>query len=1192
MIPSSHDHIGPVDDEMGWRGVDITMEKEADQEMANGSKGHEKKHLVKTTLFISNIHCPTCTDLIQSTLASLTPPPDSHNASILSNRVEIFHSPLLPPQKIIKALSLVGFDIESCLSSSGSDEESHRVAAQRSPYLLEGLGGNLIRRIGSKKRKRHEELCGQCRSEKSGIISSPPNDETETTAGPTQLKIQLSGDANVSNTASAAGSPTVEKRQPLSPSSLDAVVVNEPDGEKWLATLAIQGMTCSACVNSIRQNLQSFGFIRKAEISALTHSGSIIFFGRHNMDSVVEAIEDGGYVVEVIDLVPFHANEFETRERTMTLRIDGLYCPRCPPKIMEAVENFASSQITIIKPITSPTAPEITIRYTPQPDVTARKLIEAIENLDSAFAVTVKPPQSLEDRSALVHRAEVRRIRIRLLLSVICAIPAFIIGIVFMALLPEDNKYRLWSETPIWSGTANIAEWSLLIISTPVYFFAADLFHIRAYQELRGLWSRKNPKPVWKKFLKFGSMNLLMSLGTTVAYFSSIALLAINAAQQPDAMDPEHHGQELQPGMEKSEIAHATYFDAVVFLTMFLLFGRLLESYSKARSANAISLLANLRPKEARFLADPSSTETTTIPVELLEVGDHVIVAHGQSPPLDGKVVTGSGEFNESALTGESRLITKTAGDEVFAGTVNQGQPITVKIEGISGKSMLDTIICIVREGQVQRAPIERVADLITGYFVPVVSYLAVLTWIIWLSLGYSSAIPPEWVEGNQGGWIVWSMSFAIAVFVIACPCGIGLAAPTALFIGTGLAARYGILAKGGGEAFQEASWLDAVVFDKTGTLTKGGNPQVGDAVVVGYDEDEKGWIWNRAVLGIVESLESVSEHPLARAVLNHARDAGGEAVRRLAVEEIPGRGVVGTFEVCGVEIDAYIGNETFMHEEGVIIPQEAQDTLEKWKKEAKSVVILAAERNFAGPAPDELQIKETPTVLAYFSVSDQIRPEARYVISELERMGINVYMITGDNAITASAVANMVGIPAENVIAGVLPHQKAEQVKHLQKTAHLRRHTGLATLFHRTRSVKNANTRPRVAMVGDGINDSPAIITADVGIAIGSGSDITLSSASFILLREDLRQVLVLLELARKVIRRVKFNFFWAAIYNVIGIPIAAGALYGYQRTRLDPSWAALAMAGSSISVVGSSLLLRSRIKVLGFKVRKEWEV
>ncbi|EPS44375.1 hypothetical protein H072_1646 [Dactylellina haptotyla CBS 200.50] len=1109
------------------------------------------KDLVRTTLFVSNIHCPTCTSLIASSLAALHPPPPAHNASILSNRVDVFHSPRLSPQEIVNALHLAGFDIESCFSTTPDGvEQSHPVSLKKSNYFLENLGVSIVRKIETKKRKHHEEVCGQCQSEKH--------------APRIPLHTRVYGDTH----------------PPFPSPPLEAVVVEEPEDGKWLATLSIQGMTCSACVNTIRQNLNKHPYIEKAEISALTHSGNIVFFGKSHIDPIVEAIENSGYDAEIVELTSFDAKDFQSRDRTVTLQIEGLHCPNCPPRIMDTIQNFASSQITIVKPLASIKQPEVTFKYTPQPDITARKLIEALKAIDPAFKVSVKPSQTLEDRSASVHKAEVRRITIRLLLSVICAIPAFIIGIVFMALLPKTHELRIWAEKPVWKGNVSVAEWALMIISTPVYFFAADLFHVRAVQEMRGLWSRKNPKPVWKKFLKFGSMNLLMSLGTTIAYFSSIALLAIGAAQPA----PKDAGHGMQSEMKKSEIAHATYFDAVVFLTMFLLFGRLLESYSKAKSANAVSLLGNLRPKEAKLITTAPST-TDTVSVELLEVGDHVLVPHGHSPPLDGRIISGDGQFDESALTGESRLVSKTINDEVFAGTINQGNAVTVEITSISGKSMLDNIVRIVREGQVQRAPIERVADLITGYFVPVVSYLAVVTWIVWLSLGYSGALPQEWLEGNQGGWALWSMSFAIAVFVIACPCGIGLAAPTALFIGTGLAARYGILAKGGGEAFQEASWLDAAVFDKTGTLTVGGEPEVGDAVFTVEGDEAK-----KLVLGIAEGLESASGHPLAKAVAKYAKDGGLESLERLSVEEVPGRGLFGTFKLEDAEIEAYIGNEAFMHEKGVTMPESTRTTLEKWKTEAKSVILLAARTLSNTGSSSLLKITSTPAILSYFSVSDQIRPEASFVTSELEKLGINVYMITGDNATTAAAVARTVGIPDEHVIAGVLPHEKAEKVKYLQRAAKLRRRTGISALFHRKRTAENANTRPRVAMVGDGINDSPALVTADVGIAIGSGSDIALSSASFILLREDLRQVLVLLELAGKVLRRVKFNFFWAAVYNVIGIPVAAGVLYGYKRTRLDPSWAALAMAGSSVSVVCSSLLLRSGWYGVGFRVRKEW--
>ncbi|KAF3939006.1 hypothetical protein ABW19_dt0205327 [Dactylella cylindrospora] len=1144
----------------------------------------ERDDVTNTTIFISNIHCATCTSLISTTLASLSPPPIAHNASILSNRVEIQHSKLLDSHTIIQALHDVGFDVESCLSGSG--EELHQVPYRRSAYFLEELSGNLFKSLGSRKRKRHEEVCGRCLSEKAECGALSPI--SSAVATPLPVHSRVSGDAHASAVTSSAGSPALERKQPTYPTNLESVVVERPeepkDDEKWLATLSIQGMTCSSCVNSIRGNLQSSSFIEKAEVSALTHSGNIVFSGKDNIDAIIDKIEAGGFDAEVVELVPFNASEFQTRERTITLQVEGLHCPNCPPRIMEAAESINSSLVSIVKPLTTLKDPTISIRYTPQPDITARKLIEKLEAIDPAFKVSVKPVQSLEDRSEQVHRAEVRRIAIRLAISVVAAVPTFVIGILFMSLLPKENKYRLWSEKPIWKGNVTVSEWSLLIISTPVYFFAADLFHVRAIQELRGLWSKKNPKPVWKKFLKFGSMNLLMSLGTTIAYFASVGLLAVSASQN---IPKDMEGHEAPERMEKSEMAHATYFDAVVFLTMFLLFGRLLESYSKSKSANAVSLLGNLRPKEANLVtrsSSESSTTVETVPVELLEIGDTVQVPHGESPPLDGKIASGEGQFDESALTGESRLVHKTVGDEVFAGTVNQGRAITVEITSISGKSMLDNIVKIVREGQVQRAPIERVADLITGYFVPIVSYLAVLTWVIWLSLGYSGAIPEQWLDGNQGGWAVWSMSFAIAVFVIACPCGLGLAAPTALFIGTGLAARYGVLAKGGGEAFQEASWLDAVVFDKTGTLTMGGEPEVVNAHI----EEETSVLRNsprleKTILGIAEGLENASGHPLARAVIEYAKRNEFQSVERLSVEEVPGRGLFGGFKIDDAEIEAFIGNEAFMEEKNATISEDIRNLLNQWKSEAKSIIVLAIRR----VSLDE----EAPEVIGCFAVSDQVRPEASYVISELQKLGINVYMITGDNPTTAAAVARVVGIPAGNVIAGVLPHQKAEKVKYLQQTAEFRRRSGWSSLFHRKRDTKAVNTRPRVAMVGDGINDSPALVTADVGIAIGSGSDIALSSAGFILLREDLRQILLLLYLARKVIRRVKFNFFWAAVYNVIGIPIAAGVLYAYRRTRLDPSWAALAMACSSVSVVCSSLLLRSRLPWVGFRAKKEWK-
>ncbi|KAK4945093.1 hypothetical protein LTR28_008092, partial [Elasticomyces elasticus] len=326
-------------------------------------------------------------------------------------------------------------------------------------------------------------------------------------------------------------------------------------------------------------------------------------------------------------------------------------------------------------------------------------------------------------------------------------------------------------------------------MATPVYFFAADVFHVRALKELRAMWRPNSKTPLLSRFYRFGSMNMLMSLGTTIAYFSSIAELAI-AATSSTAMKPMN-------GVT-SRVTGSSYFDSVVFLTMFLLIGRFLEAYSKAKTGDAVTSLGKLRPTEA-ILMDPtgfltlsqeqstsSAQRTQKVAVDLLEVGDVVKVLHGGSPPCDGVVVDGESKFDESSLTGESRLVAKRVGDEVFSGTVNKDSPISVQISSVSGTSMLDQIVRVVREGQTRRAPIERVADAITGRFVPFVVLVGVSTWIIWLALGLSGALPESYRDTDVGGWPLWSLQFSIAVFVIACPCGIGLAAPTALFVGGG----------------------------------------------------------------------------------------------------------------------------------------------------------------------------------------------------------------------------------------------------------------------------------------------------------------------------------------------------------------------------------------------------------------------
>ncbi|KAB1671879.1 heavy metal translocating P-type ATPase, partial [Klebsiella pneumoniae] len=700
------------------------------------------------------------------------------------------------------------------------------------------------------------------------------------------------------------------------------------------------------------------------------------------------------------------------------------------------------------------------------------------------------------------------------------------------------------------------------VLATPVYFFAADIFHVRAIKEILTMWRPGSRMPLLQRFYKFGSMNTLMSLGTTIAYVSSAAQM-IAAGVRGDAKVPESR----------------FYFDSVVFLTLFLLAGRLIEAYSKSKTGDAVGALAKLRPSTALLLEqDRVKGETTsTVDIDRLDSGDVIRVPHGASPATDGIILTGETNFDESSLTGESRPIKKTVGDEVYAGTVNKGGAITIRVTGASGKSMLDQIVDVVREGQTRRAPMEQIADILTSYFVPVITLIAVITWVIWLSLAFTGHVSQDDIRAS-GGPAAFAFQFAIAVFVVACPCGLALAAPTAIFVGGGIAAMHGILAKGGGEAFEKASKIDCVVFDKTGTLTEGGEPKITDSDIL--PDGEISSLDKAALLSGLKAVEEQSSHPIAKAVVKFCGDDVPSAELE-RVEELPGRGMRAAYKNRGFDIA--VGNEHLMRDLSATLSQKTVSQLQDWKAEAKSVALVAVRATENGRSPWKLA--------AAMSISDQIREDAATVVKALRERGTQVWMLSGDNATTARAVAQRVGIPVDNVLAEVLPSEKADKVRYLQATL-----TATDDGGRRARRLRHSYStrRAMVAMVGDGINDSPALTSADVGVAIGSGSDVAISSADFVLASSRLWSVVTLLSLSRRVFGRIKVNFGWAVVYNLLAVPIAAGCLYAVRtpsgdHVRLDPVWAALAMAMSSISVVVSSLALRSRIPGVGFTAKEE---
>ncbi|KAI4617941.1 hypothetical protein J4E83_006274 [Alternaria metachromatica] len=1002
----------------------------------------------------------------------------------------------------------------------------------------------------------------------------------------------------------------VEKLEEVQTTSPRAVAASKQQSERWRATYSLGGLTCSACIGNVNQALRPLTWIEKVDINLISNSATIIFRGKEHLPEIKETIEDVGYTATLDQVVQEGTTVTDTIERSVAIRIDGMFCHHCPDNItrglQEAFENERSFVVDC--PSLSLEQPILHIRYVPDPPrFTIRKIFSTIKSLNPAFQPSVFHPPTLEERAREMHAEERKRILYRLILCILIAIPTFVLGIVFMSLISSKDPIRKYLMGNMWAGNVTRLSWALFFLATPIYFLAADTFHRRALKELRSMWRPGSRTPYLHRFTRFGSMNMLISLGTTIAYLASIVELILAATKK------------------SSGSMNDSYFDAVVFLTMFLLIGRFLEAYSKAKTGDAVTSLGKLRPNEA-VLVDAEKGDTK-IATDLLEVGDVVRVHNGTSPPFDGDIIEGSTNFDESSLTGESRPVKKTEGDTVFSGTVNKGSPVKIKVTTVSGTSMLDQIIHAVREGQSRRAPVERVADTITSHFVPFVIAVAIATWLVWLILGTTGVIPNDWKNESAGGWELWSLRFAIAVFVIACPCGIGLAAPTALFVGGGLAAKHGILVRGGGEAFQEASSLDCIVFDKTGTLTQGGDPAVTNHK---FSNGQDAAI----VLGIVKALEENSNHPIARALVSFCNKETHNTPTAVNVDEVPGKGLKGTFRVDGQDIVAIIGNESFMADHNVPILAEDASSLQKWKSQGDSVALVAlflprtGEQSVAEQsepsntsealslAVTEIQPASSWRLACSFSIADPLRPEAPGVISALHARGIDVWMLSGDNPTTANAVGAQVGIPTSNIIAGVLPDQKAEKIKYLQQTLTKPHKSVFNIPFLSQRDKKQK--RATVAMVGDGINDAPALSTADLSIAIGSGSDIALSSSSFILINSRLTTILTLLDLSRVVFRRVYFNFGWALIYNLVAMPIAAGVLFpittggkqmdmhhngvgmeggmamedtGRKHIRLDPVWASLAMALSSVSVVCSSLALRSRVPGVGFRVKGEKE-
>lgn len=935
-------------------------------------------------------------------------------------------------------------------------------------------------------------------------------------------------------------------------------------------TAAIGGITCSACATSIQSAVNDLSFIFDCSVNIVTKSAKFLMEDSpENMETLKQTVEDCGFDFTVLSKDEINYTHGKKSSRTVNISVSHMFCNHCPEVITNYLESYG--QAIVIEDKLTLDHPFIKFSYIPnvQKKLTLRNILFCLNHLKASdnsdgyiidettkgsFDCELVKQISMDEHLRKLAKKEVMHVVRRLVIAIVFTIPTFIIGVVAMNLLDDDNSFKQWVDSPLWTGNVSTDTWILFFLSTPVYFFAADIFHRKALTEIRSLWIRKNSFK--KRFFKFGSMNLLVSTGTSVAYISSIVLLILGSQSEPH---------------EKA--FHTTYFDSVVFLTFFLLIGKLLESISKSKTANAVSGLNSMKVSEATLVErikhesnDSVSYENDeVVPVNMLEVDDFIRLASGQSPPVDCVIMENSSEFDESAITGESIPVPHFPGHQIFAGTVNVGNSTVIaKIVSLESESLIDQILNTVRDSQLRKAPIERLADKLTGFFVPVIVFVSIVVMVIWLSLSYSGSLPDHYLDVDVGGWAMWSIEFSISVFVVACPCGIGLAAPTALFVGSGIAARYGILAKGGGTAFQDAANTSTICFDKTGTLTFG-EPRV---IHYGFVVSDNRFVneIKTMTLQIARDLEVSSKHPLASAIRQFITEVGfktNDVVQSSnkipSVENVAGRGLKGDIVLNSSSEDMWqqlkptrgiLGNEAFFKENGVVINDKQQQIFDEWKTNKESLSLVGVEC-------EAIYGDKNIHLVGAFGCKDQIRSEAKSVINYLQnKSNIDCWMITGDNRLTAESVGREVGVKTDRIISDVLPNDKQAKVK----------------------SIQLLDTRRVVAMIGDGINDGPALAAADLGIALASGTDLAMTTSDFILLNKVqlLRSVVTLFDLSKTVFRRVKFNFAWALVYNIIGVPIAAGVIYPYHNSRLGPAWASAAMAASSVSVVLSSLALK----------------
>ena len=823
------------------------------------------------------------------------------------------------------------------------------------------------------------------------------------------------------------------------------------DANKINETYKITGMTCAACAKAVERVVKKLDGVEEQNVNIATEKLNIVYDrSKVNFDDIKCVIEKAGYGIEV-----------EEENKVIELKIEGMTCAACAKAVervgkkLEGVEsisvNIATDKANVI--------------YNPA-KVKLSQIKDAIEK--AGYKPIEEEKKISVDEDKLKKEKEMKTLFTKFIIATIFAIPLF-----YIAMGPMIPKpFGPWPLPEIINPINNTLNYALiqLLLVIPV-MGAGYKFYIHGFKSL---------------FSKSPNMDTLVAIGTSAAFLYSVYTTIQIANGKITGM---HH--------------HQLYYESAGIIIALILLGKYFESRSKGKTSEAIKKLMGLQPKTAILIINGTEVET---PIEEVMVGDIILVKPGEKIPVDGTVIEGNTSVDESMLTGESIPVEKNVGSKVTGASINKNGSIKFRAEKVGSDTALAQIVKLVEDAQGTKAPIAKLADTVSGYFVPIVMTIAVASALLW------------WIFGGKD--IVFVLTIFISILVIACPCALGLATPTAIMVGTGKGAENGILIKGG-EALELSHKINTIIFDKTGTITEG-KPKVTD--IITSEDIEEGYL-----LEIAASAEKNSEHPLGEAIVRYGMEKDINFKNLENFKAIPGHGI----EVIIDNKKILLGNRKLMNERNISLLN-LENKSDELAREGKTPMYISIDNNIGG----------------IIAVADVVKESSKKAIETLHEMGIRVAMVTGDNKKTASAIASQVGI--DIVLAEVLPEDKSQEVKKLQEKGNF------------------------VAMVGDGINDAPALAKADIGIAIGSGTDVAMESADIVLMRSDLMDVPNAIKLSNATIKNIKQNLFWAFGYNTIGIPVAAGLLYIFGGPLLNPMIAAAAMSLSSVSVITNALRLK----------------